>query len=430
MRNVIREILTVRLTSRSLAGLVLIGLLLTTQPAFGQGEDMAIAEAEQMAFTRGQSLYNQGLYSEAIVTLSDFLAQYPGSIIKDLGLLWLGRSYLAQGDIANAERVGLRLKDIPDTPLASLYEDELRIGRQTFARAASPKHSAKREVAHAQPSASTSEQSKPKVIEMVAATPTAAEVLKSTPATKPILLPEPVKTIEPSRSNPKSGSLSPRATEPSVTLKPLKPKAAELVAVMPTTAQVLKSTPTRKPTTALLTVPEPVKTIEVLRSNSKSVALPVRVSEQPEPPAKRMTAPEVQRPAISVVPAERTLNSRPAIEALPLLRSRFEAVAGSSSYRLVMVNEGAGRANDLTIRVELDPFFNYVNSDLLPIRQEMIGQRQVLTFRVPAVEAGETKAIQISVRKLASASSASSAATPFRHSIFYKDFQGRFQHTP
>lgn len=423
MRNVIKEILEARLTGRGLAGLVLIGLLLTTQPAFGQGEDLAIAEAEQNAFTRGQSLYNQGLYSEAIVTLNDFLAQYPGSIIKDLGLLWLGRSYLAQGDIANAEKVGLRLKDIPDTPLASLYEDELRIGRQTFARAASPKRSPKREVAHGQTSARIPEQSKPKVAEMVAVTPMAEEVLKSTPSTKPIPSPAPVKTIEPS-----SSSIVPaRPTKPSVISQPLKPKDVELVAVMPTTAQVLKPTLTKKPTKALLNVPEPVKTIGPSGSNSELVALPQRVSEQPEASARRIAAPEVRRPVVSVVPAERTLNSGPATEALPLLRSRFETVAGGASYRLVMVNEGAGRANDLTIRVELDPFFNYVGSDLLPIRQEMIGQRQVLTFRVPAVEPGETKAIQISVRKLASASS---TATPFRLSIFYKDFQGRFQHTP
>src|SRR5436190_1552015 len=51
-------------------------------------------EAEQGLFTKGQILYNQGLYSEAIVIFSEALKTYPNSLIKDLNLLWLGRSYL------------------------------------------------------------------------------------------------------------------------------------------------------------------------------------------------------------------------------------------------------------------------------------------------------------------------------------------------
>jgi tetratricopeptide (TPR) repeat protein len=370
MRKVIKETLNLRLHARALAGLVLMGLLLSSQIALAQADELGITEAEQAAFTRGQSLYNHGLYGEAIVTLNDFLAQYPSSIIKDLGLLWLGRCYLAQGDLTNAEKVGLRLKDIPDTPLASLYEDELRLGRQSFAKAASPRHLLKGEVTHSEPVART---------------------------------PEPPKSTKPAKS-----------------------PESQLVAQAPAAVDILKLTPSLKPTTPTLKLPEPVKVQETAVLNSKPAAsAPVverLITAQPQP-AKPAVA--TRRTETAVAPRQNA-NLQPAIGAAPLLRSRLQSDSGSGNYRLLIVNEGNGRANDLTIRVELEPFSTYLSSDLLPIRQEMIGQKQVLTFRIPAVEAGEKKVIQISIHTLAN----STTATPLKHSIFYKDLQGRFQHIP
>ena len=103
----------------------------------GRGPDVP-TEAEQAMFTKGQTLYNQGLYGEAIVVFSGFLKSYPNSMIRDLSLLWLGRSYLRQGDIANAERIGVRLREIPDTTFVGMYDEELRIARQGYVKSAAP----------------------------------------------------------------------------------------------------------------------------------------------------------------------------------------------------------------------------------------------------------------------------------------------------
>ena len=103
-----------------------------------QGPDIP-TEAEQALFTKGQTLYTQGHVQRSDCTSStNFSKSYPNSSIKDLTLLWLGRSYLEQGDIANAERMSLRLREIADTPLAGMYEEELRIARQGYVKSATP----------------------------------------------------------------------------------------------------------------------------------------------------------------------------------------------------------------------------------------------------------------------------------------------------
>ena len=69
------------------------------------------SDAEQAMFTKGQNLYNQGRYDQAATVLQDFLKTYPRSIITDLTLLWLGRSYMQLGKLPEAEQVGQRLRD-------------------------------------------------------------------------------------------------------------------------------------------------------------------------------------------------------------------------------------------------------------------------------------------------------------------------------
>lgn len=374
MNAAIEQGLMTRITGRGLALLLLLVMSAGMQPSLGQEvPDAGISEAEQAAFTRGQTLYNQGMYGEAILTLNEFLARYPSSTIKDLGLLWLGRSYLAQGDIANAEKIGLRLKDIPDTPLAALYEDDLRLERQSFAKAAAPKHAAKREVSRSQAESKAPEQMKRKESELLAVTPM---------------------TKAPEKLNPSVEQVAPKVDAPVVRLP---------VAVKAPTAAIPK-----------LESPKPNQVAASLK--------PAAIGENKTPKAVQ---------PIAIAPARSSAGPSVKIQASsngsPLLRSRFETGSASGAFRLLMVNDGDGRATDLTVRIEIDPFVSYVNSDLMPIRQEMIGQRQVLTFRVPAVEAGETKAIQLTVRSLANSSR---SVTPFKHSIFYKDSQGRFLHTP
>jgi hypothetical protein len=91
------------------------------------------SDAEQAMFTRGQNLYNQGRYEQAASVLRDFLKSYPNSIITDLTLLWLGRSYMQLGRIQDAEQVGQRLRDIRDTPFSDIYEGELQAARREAA---------------------------------------------------------------------------------------------------------------------------------------------------------------------------------------------------------------------------------------------------------------------------------------------------------
>lgn len=91
------------------------------------------SDAEQAMFSRGQTLYNQGRYDQATVVLKDFLKNYPNSIITDLTLLWLGRSYMQLGKIPDAESVGQRLRTIKDTPFAEIYEGELQAARREAA---------------------------------------------------------------------------------------------------------------------------------------------------------------------------------------------------------------------------------------------------------------------------------------------------------
>lgn len=88
------------------------------------------SDAEQALFTKGQNLYTQGRYDQAASVLQDFLKTYPKSIITDLTLLWLGRSYMQLGRIQDAEQIGQRLRAIKETPFADIYDNELQAARR------------------------------------------------------------------------------------------------------------------------------------------------------------------------------------------------------------------------------------------------------------------------------------------------------------
>lgn len=105
-------------------------VITATAMARAAQQDDVPSDAEQSMFTKGQNLYNQGHYDQAAVVLQDFLKTYPRSIITDLTLLWLGRSYMQLGKIAEAEQVGQRLRGIKDTPFAEIYQGELDTARR------------------------------------------------------------------------------------------------------------------------------------------------------------------------------------------------------------------------------------------------------------------------------------------------------------
>jgi uncharacterized repeat protein (TIGR01451 family) len=98
-----------------------------------QQESDVPSDAEQAMFTKGQNLYNQGRYEQSASILRDFLKTYPNSIITDLTLLWLGRSYMQLGRIQEAEQIGQRLREIRDTPFSDIYEGELQAARRDIA---------------------------------------------------------------------------------------------------------------------------------------------------------------------------------------------------------------------------------------------------------------------------------------------------------
>jgi uncharacterized membrane protein len=93
-------------------------------------QDDVPSDAEQAMFTRGQNFYTQGRYDQAATVLQDFLKSYPRSIITDLTLLWLGRSYMQLGKIQDAEQIGQKLRGIKDTPFADIYDNELQAARR------------------------------------------------------------------------------------------------------------------------------------------------------------------------------------------------------------------------------------------------------------------------------------------------------------
>lgn len=93
-------------------------------------QDDTPSDAEQSMFTRGQKLYNDGRFDQAATVFKDFLKNYPRSIITDLTLLWLGRSYIALNRLGDAEQVAQQLRGIRDTPFVEIYEGELQTARQ------------------------------------------------------------------------------------------------------------------------------------------------------------------------------------------------------------------------------------------------------------------------------------------------------------
>jgi uncharacterized repeat protein (TIGR01451 family) len=161
-------------------------------------QDDTPPDVEQALFTKGQNFYNQGRFEQAAATFRDFLKTYPNSIITDLTLLWLGRTYIAQNRLSDAESVVPRLRTIKDTPFVEIYEGELQAARtEMIARGATPQPTntpaATTERAQATPNRPTAR---------VAATPTPTPVARlvgrsTPPRTRPTPLATPLPTPTP-----------------------------------------------------------------------------------------------------------------------------------------------------------------------------------------------------------------------------------------
>jgi uncharacterized repeat protein (TIGR01451 family) len=119
----------------ALAAVLLLAPLSSTMAASArslslQQDSDVPSDAEQAMFTKGQNLYLSGRYDQAAGVLQDFLKTYPKSIIMDLTLLWLGRSYMQLGKFTEAQDISQRLHSIKDTPFADIYDGELQTARR------------------------------------------------------------------------------------------------------------------------------------------------------------------------------------------------------------------------------------------------------------------------------------------------------------
>ncbi|HEX8633662.1 MAG TPA: tetratricopeptide repeat protein [Pyrinomonadaceae bacterium] len=185
-------------------------------------QDDTPPDVEQAMFTKGQNLYNQGRFEQAATVFRDFLKTYPNSIITDLTLLWLGRTYIAQGRLTDAEGVVTRLRTIRDTPFVEIYEGELQAARTEMAArggtTASPQPTAT-------PAATERAQATPMPRPLGRVTPTPSPtprlIARSTPprprATPlPTPVPTPAPTPRPTRVTPPSGTPTLSIENPSV----------------------------------------------------------------------------------------------------------------------------------------------------------------------------------------------------------------------
>ena len=138
--NVIRTLLWRRLPGVHATGLILLcslcmySVMAAAAPGL-QNPDVP-GDSERALFIKGQSLFEQGLYHEAAAVFDDFLKAYPNSQIKDLTLLWLGRCHLRAGELPGAEQIAIRLREMPDTQFAGLFEEELGVARPSYIKGA------------------------------------------------------------------------------------------------------------------------------------------------------------------------------------------------------------------------------------------------------------------------------------------------------
>lgn len=160
-------------------------------------QDDTPPDVEQAMFTRGQNFYNQGRFEQAATVFRDFLKTYPNSIITDLTLLWLGRTYIAQGRLADAEGVVTRLRTIRDTPFVEIYEGELQSARaEIAARGVNAQPAATPAATEQRPQATPSRTATARATP--APSPTPRLIARSTqPRTRPTPLATPVPTPTP-----------------------------------------------------------------------------------------------------------------------------------------------------------------------------------------------------------------------------------------
>ena len=267
-------------------------------------QDDTPPDVEQSMFTKGQNFYNQGRFEQAATVFRDFLKTYPNSIITDLTLLWLGRTYIAQGRLTDAEGVVTRLRTIRDTPFVEIYEGELQAARTEIAsRGATPQPTAT-------PAATERAQVTPTTrpaVSRATPTPTPAPrlIARSTP---PRPRPTPVATPVPTPT-PQVARVTPSGGTPTLTIEN-PPTGGQSVAPTSTRRSRRSRVPTRR---------TPAQTTDANTQIAANNTPPV-VTPTPRPTPARVTPTPTPTPVLvaraepneSVTTAPPIVNSAPA----------------------------------------------------------------------------------------------------------------------
>lgn len=267
-------------------------------------QDDTPPDVEQAMFTKGQNFYNQGRFEQAAAIFRDFLKTYPNSIITDLTLLWLGRTYIAQNRLADAESVIPRLRTIKDTPFVEIYEGELQAARsEMIARggAATPQPTAT-------PAATERAQTTPArpTTRVPAATPTptpVARLISRTPRTRPTPTPTPLPRTTPT---PQVARNTPQSNARTLTIDNSNAN---------TSASAPGTRPSRRNTRGSRRVQPPRTTDTQIAANNTPAAVLPRPTPTPARPRPTATPTPVQiaraEPNESVTSAPPIVNSAP-----------------------------------------------------------------------------------------------------------------------
>jgi hypothetical protein len=333
-------------------------------------QDDTPSDAEQAMFTRGQKLYNDSRYDQAATVFKDFLKTYPNSIISDLTLLWLGRSYIALNRMTDAEQVAQQLRGIKDTPFVEIYEGELQAARRDSATRPAPASTRTPQVASATPlptpaatprkivtiTGGQQAQTRPTPSPTSSRTPTLVSESRQTAATgsAPLAVPTPAANTrrgngrrprvmgEPQTTSPASSSLpQTAANQPNqVTSKPPVVRPTPLPRVTPTPQRAMTPVPTPTP-----------RRVEVARNNSPVVGSTPAPSRSEPSESVSTTPPVTNGAAGDQGGAAFTVKQVPNL-ALALRRANLAASPGQS-VQLPLTITNAGNKED-QFRLETD----------------------------------------------------------------------------
>lgn len=81
---------------------------------------------DEDVFVRGVQAYSAGNYSKAEKLLASYLKDHPNGLIRDIGMLWYGRSLLALNRVEDAQKVIQNMStEFSNSPLTQKLRDEL-----------------------------------------------------------------------------------------------------------------------------------------------------------------------------------------------------------------------------------------------------------------------------------------------------------------